>query len=277
MTIDEDVSGLVTPRGVLAAAGAILDEEGASQFLVQALKKEGWSQEALNTISACRSYHPHEKRSGIHFFIERFATVADNMDSFIFQDWAQLAICWDQAMKLLLSNDSEGHLDDVVPVIHRAEQIWLSPLDQRCIRFWMVGNLWQHLELVCTSFDTIEAWFEDFTALPACERERPRKMWHDAHECAMYEALPQEFLLQRGFCSNPLQEKLSCQGVAENAFATVRAWRARCPYNLTTAQNHVVTRLFLKSSIIGLKRVFKYGEGYHLYAVTAPWACSGLD
>ena len=273
VTVAEDERGFTTPQRLLAEAGAILDEEDARQFLVQALDRAGWREDNLDMVADCLCHDLNAPGSTIAYMIERFRTAAENLSRFSFQDWQQLTVFWNEALWQL-----EKHYGDInyaIPLIQYAEQIWTSRSDQRCARYWMLGNLWAHVDHRTPDMATVEAWFEDFGGLTEPERERCRRVWHDAHERAAYDALPLDFILQRSFLSDKLQEKLSCNGVAEFALQTARDWRTMFPNDPIHERNHVVTRLVLKSSIIGLKRGLIASEGC-LYAVTAPWACSGL-
>lgn len=274
ITADTDIGVFDTPLELLRAAKAIKGEAEPRLFLTEELAQKGWRDDNLDMVADCLGHDLNALGSDIGYMIERFSTVAENLSSFSYHDWQQLTVFWNDALWQL-----EKHYGDInyaIPLIHYAEQIWTSRSDQRCVRIWMLGNLWAHTDHRIPDMATVEAWFEDFGGLSEPERERCRRVWHDAHERAAYDALPNDFILQRSFLSDKLQEKLSCEGVAEFALQTARDWRTRFPDHPVHGCNHVVSRLVLKSSIIGLKRGLLASEGYCLYAVTAPWASSGL-
>jgi hypothetical protein len=168
-------------------------------------------------------------------------------------------------------------LDVELPHFRAAEQRWQSPLDQRCIRFWLLGSIWECIEIPLTDMDPIAEWFDDLMALPVCERERPRRMWHDRAGQAAYDRIQAErFTLHRGPTSDDLIAKFTYQEALSDEVLFRQTRNATSFERPDHDGNLVVTRLFNKASIIGVTESKYLNDTVKHYAVTPRWANSGL-
>lgn len=273
--IEADFNSPATPAELLALADAMKDESEARSFLIVELRRKGWSEEALDIIgdNFGDALNPLGD-SQVHFWIERFRTVVANMDRFVFQDWEHLAVCWDNAMRTC---GRDFDIGAELAHVRAAEERWTSPLDKRCIRLWILGNLWAHFDGRATGMDPIAEWFDDFIALPVCERERPRRMWHDRAEQAIYDRLEAgDFMLHRGPTSEDFRSKFKYQEALSDSVCYVHCGKMISPGGPGYNGNIVVTRIFNKTSIIGVKRSHLVYDGPSHHAVTPRWVNSGL-
>lgn len=229
----------LTPAMLIGAALTLKRDEIYS-FLYKQLRNYGWTERALRVINHLGSED---------LWITGCQRVQSNLSEFTYKGWEQLELASRGASCFFRKSCQEE-----LQVITEAAECWSSPVDQRRVKFHLLGKIWQRIEPGESVVDTLSGWFADFGSQPDSEREVIRRLWHTPREQALYDELPEEIVIHRGGGLATMMEGFSFTldyHTAEKK-AGIGSFNSDDDHEAPD-QPYIISLRVLKSTIVGIK------------------------